>query len=260
MKKCIKLLNMFFKQSTEELLIYRSTAVITLIFSFMFFAVEIIFGFIVYSYSSELAGLNFNQYMNLIFTATLITNIYQFFFTVGHENLSDYIVEGELDYILIRPVNSYFYYAFNRQDIPSLINILVTTLALIYNNRLNTDINFSVIVFYIICILLSVWTLFLVNQIVVCVAFWKEKVNKLLGMPEYFYDASSRPLGVYPGFIRFILSYIIPFGIITNDSSLILTERFPLVHLIYIILWNIIITIISVIIWKKGLKHYASAN
>lgn len=102
--------------------------------------------------------------------------------------------------------------------------------------------------------------LFALNQLVVMVAFWTDNATSLLGFPEYLVEFSTRPLVVYPNSIRFIFTWFVPLLIGMNIPLLIVRNENYQINLIFLIIFNVLLTILLRYIWKKGLKQYASAN
>ncbi len=58
--------------------------------------------------------------------------LYRTVFVIAYENLADTIVEDELDYTFVRPLNSLLFYVLYRVDIMSAINLLITALVHAY--------------------------------------------------------------------------------------------------------------------------------
>ena len=120
----VRIYKELFKQSIEEFMIYRMTASLTVLFGIMFYGIELLAGVVYFQYTDSIMGLTRTDYMILITTANIIQMGYQFLFVASHEMLEETIIEGGLDYALIRPVNSFFYYSFQRIDIASAIGVL----------------------------------------------------------------------------------------------------------------------------------------
>ena len=201
-----RLYKKFLSHSFQEFLIYRTTAIVTIVFGLIFFLAEFIAGVIYFDYTETIYGWAKNDYLLLISVASVISYGYQFLFTVAHENLYEFILGGELDYILIRPVNSFLFYSFYRVDFPSLINLFI---ALCFQIFMLTkySLNLVLIIEFIISIFLSIYLVFLLNQIVITISFWKEHSSAIMGIPEYLIDFSSRPKSILYILIRFIGNY-----------------------------------------------------
>lgn len=210
--------------------------------------------FMLLSFISTL-GFRFIQmwYLNIIQCG------YQMLFSSAHESLCEKIIEGELDYIFVRPVNSFFYYIFYRVDLPSAINL---TIAIIVQVIIMSKKSYSILqmIGFVLFILLGIWFLFLLNQIVVMVSFWKEKSSKLMGMPEYFVDASTRPKDMYPNAIKYLLIWIIPIFTTINGPVDILKNDYNMVAFLWYFIYLVVFSFITYWLWLKGLKRYLSAN
>ena len=164
-----------------------------------------------------------------------------------------------MDYILIRPVNSFLFYSFYRVDFPSLINLFI---ALCFQVFMLTkySLNLFIIIEFAISILLSIYLVFLLNQIVITISFWKEHSSAIMGIPEYLIDFSSRPKSIYPKSIQFALIYIVPILLSINLPVLIVKGEASALSILYIFLFDLLGTIFAIFLWKKGLKKYVSAN
>ncbi|HGK7343473.1 TPA: ABC-2 family transporter protein [Streptococcus suis] len=255
----INLYKIFLKHSLQEFLINRGTALITFVLGLSFFAIEIIAGFVFFEQIDSIWGWSRTDYMLVVSNASIISFLYQTLFIIAHENLTDFILEGELDHILIRPINSLMYVSLSRIDISSLLNLLVAV-GLQYYFVLSYKPTFFQVVLLIVSICLSTYLVFILNQLAVSVTFWVEKAGSIIGLPENLLDFSSRPLVVYPNSIRFLLTWIVPLVIGVNLPVLILKSE--KVYHYFIILMTVLClgTWLINIFWKKGLLKYASAN
>ena len=247
------------KQSFREFLIYRTTAILTVVFSIMFYLIEVITGIVYFSFTDRIFDWTRRDYMILITTANIIQMGYQFFFVASHEGLEEAVIEGDLDYSLIRPVNSFWFYAFNRLDIPSVIGIIVSVIFQCYFFS-SMKLSFFNVMMYSFGIILGIWFLFLVNQNIVMLSFWVEKSGKLIGIPEYIFEMVSRPQSIYPNKMVLILTYILPFFVSVNYPIDALHGKFSLSGTVMYILYLLVLTFITYNIWNKGLQKYASSN
>lgn len=260
MKKYFSLFSVFSRQSLKSFFIYRATAVITATFGVLFFTVECILGMVLFSLTDDIVGYSFQDYLLMISVASLITYLYQFFFASAHENLAEVILEGELDTVLLRPVNSLYYYSCFRQDYSCLINVLVVIPFIVgLYIQYNVFSIFNIIVF-LLFIILAVLCVYIVNQLFVTLVFFFENSTRLLGLSEYLYDAATRPIAIYPKAIIKILMYVVPYGFVTNKSWQILIRGVPVTAFIFLTLWDVLGLLLANALWLKGIKKYVSSN
>ncbi|MBT8949819.1 ABC-2 family transporter protein, partial [Lactobacillus delbrueckii subsp. bulgaricus] len=91
------------RQSLAEFMIYRGTSIITFLLATVFLLIELLAGQVYFSQRENLAGWTANRYYVMISFMNSATYLYNLFFILGHEGLGEDILEGNLDYLLVRP-------------------------------------------------------------------------------------------------------------------------------------------------------------
>ncbi|QMU08247.1 ABC-2 family transporter protein [Levilactobacillus suantsaii] len=255
----IKLYRILLSQSLGESLVYRGTSILTAIFGIMFYLIALVTGTVYFSFSKSIFGWDFLNYLNLITTANLISYLYQFLFVSGHEHLTEQILDGTLDYSLVRPVNSYYFHMIFRADFPSLIPVFVSgVIEALLLVKLGTSI--LSLISYILAILAGVIFVFAINQIIVTISFWIDGLSALAGVPEYIMDASAYPASIYPRIIQNIFLWIFPSLTVTNLPANIIRGKYSTFSLIWLFFIDVLLIYISILEWRQGLRHYASAD
>lgn len=254
----IRIIRAIVKKSIEEFMIYKNTSIIIFILALAFFVIELITGTIYFNDGRAIEGWSRNDYFIMISSVSCSTYIYNIFFITGHETLSENILEGELDYILIRPGSSYWYSAFNGIDIPSIFNFICSyILLLIFLN--NASASLAQILFVSLMILISAFLIFTLNQIVLSALFWFNGLTALGGIVEDFVGFMSRPKSIFPIIVQNLFLFIFPILLTTNISIEFLKHNFNF-YFYYFLVITVILFCLSKFIWKLGLKHYTSAN
>ena len=254
----IKILTAIWRQSIQEFLIYRTTSIITFILALAFLFIELITGTIYFSENRSIPGWTENEYFILITFVNCSMYMYNTFFILGHEELNEDILEGNLDYVLIRPVSSYWLSAGRKIDFPSIFNFLITFILLL--NFLNKE-NVTLIQVIVICflILVTAFFIFVLNQIFLSFLFWFNGVSELGGIIEDLFSFASRPKKIFPRIIQNIFVFLFPVLLATNISNQFLKKGINSYFFYYLVLIAVFY-IISRILWKFGLNRYTSSN
>ena len=254
----IKILTAIWRQSIQEFLIYRTTSIITFILALAFLVIELITGTIYFSENRSIPGWTENEYFILITFVNSSMYMYNTFFILGHEELNEDILEGNLDYVLIRPVSSYWLSAGRKIDFPSIFNFLITFILLL--NFLNKE-NVTLIQVIVICflILVTAFFIFVLNQIFLSFLFWFNGVSELGGIIEDLFSFASRPKKIFPRIIQNIFVFLFPVLLATNISNQFLKKGINSYFFYYLVLIAVFY-IISRILWKFGLNRYTSSN
>jgi ABC-2 type transport system permease protein len=255
----LKLFKTLISQSFQEMLSYKATSFFIVIFGLMFLGLEFLATFVYYSITDNIMGWSKLEFLLLIVTVSIIESGYQFLFISSHENLADSIIEGELDYVFLRPVNSFFFYSFYRIDIPSIINLSISVVvSIILFAKLNINILYMPI--YLLFILLGIWFTYLINQLIITLSFWFDNASSILAVPEYIMDFSSKPKSIFPRIVRHIFIWIFPSLLATNSAVDIVSGRGNIFELMWYIVFLIGLTILVYKFWFIGIKKYQSAN
>jgi ABC transporter, permease protein len=215
-------------------------------------------GMVYFSYTDNILGWTKWDYFSLVTTATIIRYGYTFFFIWGSD-LSYTIVQGKLDYTLLRPLNSFWYYAFYMADFPSLINVILGIIVqgwIIFKYH----IGFFQVIMYIIFVIIGIWFQFLMFNFSNMISFWVDKAEQILWIPETLSETSSQPASIYPKWIRCFLMWLLPILTSFNLPIDIIRGKVNVVNMLWFVGFVGAFTIANYRIWHAGLKKYQSSN
>tara|TARA_Y100000814_G_scaffold272581_1_gene230100 strand:+ start:185 stop:886 length:702 start_codon:yes stop_codon:yes gene_type:complete len=222
----------------------------------LFFFFKIIFQF------TQSLG-EFNQDAVIIFLITLYIadSLYVFFLGGNVFNINTAVKQGDLDFILLKPVNSQFFIScryVNTYAIISMIilSILITKLTYSYHN------NFILIdfIYYIISLILGMLIFYSFEFIIACLAFWFRNFSYAGWLAGELTKYSRRPDSIYKNFFRKTLFTVFPMAMISSVPArfLIFGANIKLLCLQIVVAFSFLW--ITKIIWKKGLMKYESAS
>lgn len=255
----LKLYLRLFQLSIMESSIYRTTNIIMFFVSLLFFILEILSGFVFYSYTDNIVGFTKFDYFNLILTGNIILNMHNFLFVLGIEKVLDEIVYGEMDYDFIRPINSFFYNIFNRVEIQSFISFLLYLVLQIYLFK-HQNIQLQNMFVYLIVLIIGVWYMLLINILITLIVFYTDKASAVTNFIELFDGLGRKPKNIYPRPIKFIFTFILSYLIVYNLPIEILNNNYSIYEFIFFILFTILLTVIVYKLWFISVKRYQSAN
>ena len=254
----MKIYKAMLSNSIQRILIYRTTSILIVVFGLLFYFIEMFSGMVYFSYTDNILGWTKWDYFSLVTTATIIRYGYTFFFIWGSD-LSYTIVQGKLDYTLLRPLNSFWYYAFYMADFPSLINVILGIIVqgwIIFKYH----IGFFQVIMYIIFVIIGIWFQFLMFNFSNMISFWVDKAEQILWIPETLSETSSQPASIYPKWIRCFLMWLLPILTSFNLPIDIIRGKVNVVNMLWFVGFVGAFTIANYRIWHVGLKKYQSSN
>ena len=254
----MKIYKAMLSNSIQRVLIYRTTSILIVVFGLLFYFIEMFSGMVYFSSTDNILGWTKWDYFSLITTASIIRYGYTFFFIWGSD-LSYTIVQGKLDYTLLRPLNSFWYYAFYMADFPSLINVI---LGIIVQGWIISKyhIGFFQVIMYIIFVIIGIWFQFLMFNFSNMISFWVDKAEQILWIPETLSETSSQPASIYPKWIRCFLMWLLPILTSFNLPIDIIRGKVNVVNMLWYVGFVVVFTIANYSIWNAGLKKYQSSN
>ncbi len=93
------------------------------------------------------------------------------------------------------------------------------------------------------------------------VAFWSKQSGALTYIFYMFNDFAKYPISIYNSFLRWLISFIIPFAFTAYyPASYFLQGKNPLFNIGGLILISLVFFGLSLLLWHKGLEAYESAG
>jgi ABC-2 type transport system permease protein len=85
-------------------------------------------------------------------------------------------------------------------------------------------------------------------------------VENLLVIFQSVYQAGRWPVSLYPGWLRFALTFVIPVAFATTVPAEALTGRLDASTLLWALGLAILLAALARLIWKLGLRRYSGAS
>lgn len=214
---------------------------------------------IIYLHTETIGTWTLNEIKILVLVSALLDGFITFFCVEGLNRLPQLIDTGELDYILLKPVNKRIYISFYKVCASQIFSI---SFFFIYLLVLLVKEGYTIIQFliFIFMTLISLVILYCMFFCIMCLSFWTVRVD--IGVSLFFqlFTVGNKPLEIYPEIAKKILSFLIPIGLAINYPVLSFRNIFTIRHLLEECVVGIGIFILSQCIFKKGLQKYESVG
>lgn len=256
----IKLYFSFLKASLKEMLIYRLDCIVGIISQIVTQLVEIIFIWIAFQNTDNLAGWNFKQIL-LLYGVTLIPiGISDFCFDALYDIGPKYIKEGDFDKIMLRPVHPLLSIIGDSKAFTSLgylgLGLIITIIMLI---KLAIPVTVVLILKILFFSIIGAIIIGAINTIFSVASFWTYRSNEVIWSFYKIYTFAQYPINIYNAFIKVLITVILPFAFVayypTMDYLGMNTYMIYLSPAIAIILW-----IIAIKLWNLSLNKYRSTG
>jgi ABC-2 type transport system permease protein len=259
--KVLRLLFVFFRIGVLTETAYRANFFIQLFQSLLELATSLAGLAVIFTYTNSLGGWNPNEMLALVGIYFLMGGIISLVIQPGMSTLIDSVRDGTLDFTLTKPEDAQLLVSIQRFSIWSLldvlmgIGVLVTALVL-----LKESIGVVAAIEFIAMLLAGGVIVYSFWLILASVSFWLVRVENLLEIFQSMYQAGRWPVSLYPGWLRFTLTFIVPVAFAITVPVEALTGRLDIFTLLGAIGLAILLFFGSRVVWKLGLKHYSGAS
>jgi ABC-2 type transport system permease protein len=175
--------------------------------------------------------------------------------------LPTYINKGDLDYYLVRPISSLFFLALRDIAANSVVNMLAAFSILLWSfNKYTGHFTFLQILFYGLFLLVGLGLYFLLRMMFVIPVFWTHTSR---GLDELFWgieQCMQRPVDMFHGTFKRLLTSIIPLGLIVSYPVKMLFTGNSSDLITHMCLMTLFFAFIFSWCWKWGLRNYSSAS
>lgn len=263
MKKVLDNISLYFsllKISLKEILIYRIDCIVGIFSQLIVQLVSLIFMFVVFNNTEDIAGWNFKQILLLYGITRISIGIQGYCFDSLYDIGPKYIKNGDFDKILLRPVHPLISIIGSSREFVSIADVI---LGLVITTCMLIQLSIPITAFLIIKILFfsivgalivgAICTIFSISS------FWTYRSNEVIWSFYRMYTFTEYPISIYNKFIRILVTFILPFAFVAYYPTMaylgINKYMIYLSPVVAIVLW-----IIAVKVWNWALNKYRSTG
>ncbi len=216
---------------------------------------------VIFSYTSSLAGWTANEMLALVGVYFITGGLISLVISPSLEQFITSVRDGTFDFTLVKPEDAQFLMSFQVVNIWKLIDIVmgvaVLTTALV---RLGDKVGAGQAASFGLMLLAGAIIIYSFWVILATLSFWFVRVENILVIFQSMYEAGRWPISLYPGWLRFALTFVIPVAFATTVPAQALTGRLTTETLVGALVAAIILLGISRVIWLIGLRRYSGAS
>lgn len=185
--------------------------------------------YVVFQNGDSLNGWEYRETMALLGVYLLVLGLKELVIGPGLESLSGLSGElwtGSFDFTLLKPLPEQFHISFRKWHLWSIVDI-VAAIILIFSSLSGGNTNIINMktgspVLFILALVISLVLIYSILLLLASAAFW------YLGTPlmwifDSLIQAGRFPVGIYPGFFRILLTWVIPVGFVITIPAQALT-------------------------------------
>jgi ABC-2 type transport system permease protein len=206
---------------------------------------------VIFSHTATLGGWRPEELVLLLGIYTAMSGFMGAVISPNMERLMQDVREGTLDFALTKPVSSQFLVSFRQVAIWRLTDVLLgVALAGGATTRLGTLVGPLQAVFFALALVAGAVIVYSFRLLLATLTFWVIRVENIMVIFSSLYDAGRYPVGLYPDWLRMLLTFAVPVAFATTVPAEALAGRLTPMTLLAA----------SRLFWRTGLRHYSGAS
>ena len=253
----------YLAQFIKTRLEYKADFLLGLFTGSMFHVITLIF--IDVLFNDQVTSLNGWSRAEVFFIygfSVLPLNLFFAFFSNLYMVGDQYIIEGQLDRVLLRPLNSLFQILLEKVRIESLFGTVIGVAILYYaSTQMRIDWSMGDLLILVGLVFCGLFIYAGVFTALAAVSFWWPDRMGLIP-PVYNLIAFGKyPVTIYHPFLQFLLMWIIPFAFVAFFPSTQFLGRESFQHFVILTpLVSVSTLLVGILVWNLGIKRYESTG
>jgi ABC-2 type transport system permease protein len=257
----LRLLWTFFRVGAMGELAYRVNFLVQLVASVLELGTAVAGLAVIFSYTQTLGGWTPDEVLALVGVFFMVGGAIGVVIQPSMQKLVESVRDGSLDFTLTKPEDAQVLSSVQSVNIWKLtdvaLGIAVLAVALA---RMGARVGTRGIAAFLAALLAGGITVYSFWVILAATAFWFVRVENILTVFQSVYEAGRWPVSIYPGWLRFGLTFVVPVAFAVTVPAEALTARLSWWSLG--LAWAVaaVLLVVARLLWKAGLRRYAGAS
>lgn len=218
-------------------------------------------GLAVVDVHGALSGWNAGQLLALLGVYQLVGGVISMLIQPGMRQLMHEIRLGTLDFTLLKPVDAQFLVSARRLELWKLSDVLLgSSVLIIALVGLRTALDWTRVLSFVLTLGAGCALIYSFWLILATCAFWLVRVDNILVIFQDLYMAGRWPVTIYPGWLRWPLTFLVPVTVATTIPAQALLGQLSWSLLLLVLLLTPCALGLARWFWRRGLRQYAGAS
>lgn len=216
---------------------------------------------VVFSHTADLAGWSRAELLAVMGVHILMGGLIQMIIQPNMTRLMEDVQRGTFDFALSKPEDAQVLVSVREIRIWQLVNVALGAVVLaIALAQLGGRVGPGEAMIFAAALLLGGLMIYSFWLILTTTAFWVVRVDHMLQLFEGLYAAGRWPVGIYPGWLQGLLTFLVPVAFAVTVPAEALTGRLTLGTLALAAALALGLLLLARLVWRLGLRQYSGAS
>jgi ABC-2 type transport system permease protein len=252
---------LYFRVGVMNELQYRVNFFVQLLQSLIQVGTGLVMISLVYSHTTELNGWKESELLSLLGVQILLGGLIHTFIQPNMEQLMEDVQQGTLDYALTKPEDAQVLVSVRQVRIWQIVEVISGLVLLIVGlTGIESSIGVDDALVFAFALGVGSVLVYCFWLILTIGAFWIIRMEFLLELFEGIYQTGRWPVGVYPGWLRYSVTFLVPVAFAVTVPAEALTSRLHWPTLALSVGFAGVLFAFTRWFWRFGLRHYSGAS
>jgi ABC-2 type transport system permease protein len=216
---------------------------------------------LVYSHTTSLHGWSESELLALLGVQILLGGVIHAFVQPNMQRLMEDVQQGTLDYALTKPEDAQLLVSVRQVRVWQLVEVVSgLVLLLVGLAGVQSSVGPDDALAFTVALVLGASMVYCFWLVVTTVAFWVVRMEHVLELFEGVYQTGRWPIGVYPGWLRYGITFLVPVGFAVTVPAEALTSRLHALTLLGAAGFAAGLFAFTRWFWHYGLRRYSGAS
>jgi ABC-2 type transport system permease protein len=259
--RSLRLAYLYLRLGVLNELQYRANFFIAVFQSLLAVAVGLIVLALVYSHTSSLNGWTESELLVIVGVQILLGGVIHSAIQPNMQRLVDEVRDGKLDFLLTKPEDAQALASLRVVQIWEAVDIVSgSAIVVVGALRIAHGVGVGHALAFVALLGLGALLLYCFWLILATGSFWVVNMGYLAELFEGVYQTGRWPIGIYPGWLRYSMTYLVPIGFAVTVPAQALTSRLHWGTVGIAIGFAAALAAFTRWFWRVGLRHYSGAS
>jgi ABC-2 type transport system permease protein len=252
---------LYFKVGVMNELQYRVNFFVQLFQSLIQVGTGLVMLSLVYSHTNELNGWTESELLTLLGVQILLGGFIHTFIQPNMELLMQDVQQGTLDYLLTKPEDAQVLVSVRQVRIWQIVEVISGLVLLVFGlSGVKGSIGVVDALAFVFALGIGAVLVYCFWLILTIGAFWIVRIEHVLELFEGIYQTGRWPVGVYPGWLRYSVTFLVPVAFAVTVPAEALTSRLDWPTLALSVGFAVGLFAFTRWFWRFGLRNYSGAS
>jgi ABC-2 type transport system permease protein len=257
----MKLVWTYLRLGVQNEMQYRANFFVAIVQSALSVAVAIAVLALVYSKTNALNGWTQSELLVVLGVQILLGGVIHATVQPNMERLTQEVQDGKLDFALSKPADSQLLISLRELRLWQLVDVISGGVVIAVGvSRLGRSVGVGHAIAFLALLAIGATLLYCFWLILATGSFWVVSMWFLSDLFEGIYQVGRWPIGVYPGWLRYSMTYLVPIGFAVTVPAQALTHRLAWTTVAVAVGFAVVVFLVARRFWRFGVTKYSGAS